>query len=216
MADLDFPMAQRIAAALTTIGHPYNQEAIDATAWDLVEWCKGVIIDGKVYSPEDQARALVNTARLEWDCWPEGGTANLRALFLLRFAPKPKVEQEGPEKWKAEGASYDPHWSRRTLGSFAPGADEIEALKYEGMMSTLWYREGPGRNIIDGSGKSQQFWQDADQHYREKHAAEYIEVRRKIAEIADFWQPYDLKKDTHSGKVDRIRPRMQVVKRGAS
>lgn len=85
-ADLTLEAARSIAAALQTIGHPYNQAAINATAMDLVRWCKGVILNGRFIGPEEQAIALVNEARETWDQWPEqGGTKQLRNLFNEMF-----------------------------------------------------------------------------------------------------------------------------------
>ncbi len=44
MADLEFEKAKNLAGALVTIGHPFSQAAIEATAFDLIKWCKGALI----------------------------------------------------------------------------------------------------------------------------------------------------------------------------
>jgi hypothetical protein len=89
MADLTLSVAQALAGALVTIGHPFQQVAINATAMDLMKWCKGAILDGRVWSAEQQAEALVEEARTTWDQWPEkGGTKQLLELFRAKYAPK--------------------------------------------------------------------------------------------------------------------------------
>lgn len=87
MPDLTFEVAQRLASSLVTIGHPYQAAAIEATAWDLVKWCHGVIAGRQVVTPEQQAQALVDHAREQWeDGWPEkGGTKRLHGLFREMF-----------------------------------------------------------------------------------------------------------------------------------
>jgi hypothetical protein len=92
MADLTLSVAQNLAGSLVTIGHPYQQAAINATAMDLLKWCKGAILDGRIWSAEQQAEALVEEARTTWDQWPEkGGTKQLLELFRTKYAPKPKA-----------------------------------------------------------------------------------------------------------------------------
>ena len=89
MARLDFDVAKSIAASLITIGHPFAGSAIEATAWDLVEWCGGCPQKGRQpqWSPEQQAAWLVKEARTTWpNGWPErGGTMALLALFRGKF-----------------------------------------------------------------------------------------------------------------------------------
>lgn len=87
---LEFPVAQRLAAALITIGHPYQQPAIDATAWDLVKWCGGYFGSNRPISPEEQAESLIEEARVEWETgWPEkGGTRRLHELFDRMYPHK--------------------------------------------------------------------------------------------------------------------------------
>ena len=92
MADLDWGVALNLAGSLVTIGHPYQKAAIEATAQDLTKWCRGAIIEGRVWNPEAQAQAIVDEARM-WDSWPDGGTKQLRALFLAKFGPKGETQQ---------------------------------------------------------------------------------------------------------------------------
>ena len=88
MAELTLGVARNIAGALVTIGHPYHQAAIDATALDLMKWCKGAFVDGRPVSPERQAESLVAEARSTWDGWPEkGGTKALLELFRTMYPP---------------------------------------------------------------------------------------------------------------------------------
>jgi hypothetical protein len=100
MAELDLREAQNIAAALVTIGHPFAPAAINATAMDLVRWCKGAIIDGRILSPRHQAEALVEEARTKWaEGWPDrGGTMQLLDLFRALFEKKPEQVKWEPER----------------------------------------------------------------------------------------------------------------------
>lgn len=80
--------AIKIANLLLTIGHPYSQAAIEATAGDLVEWCQGVTVGQVEFTPEEQAAALVADARTWPEGWPErGGTQKLRELFDGKYSP---------------------------------------------------------------------------------------------------------------------------------
>lgn len=99
MANLDFSVAQHLAAALCSAGHPFQRDVIDATAADLVKWCKGCFIASRAVGPEEQAEALVEKAR-EWEGgWPDkGGTAKLKALFTEMFPAR----QE--KAWEPAGA----------------------------------------------------------------------------------------------------------------
>lgn len=106
MAELPFAVAVNLAGSLVTIGHPFGPVAIEATALDLVKYCRGAILDGRTYSPEQQAQALVDEIRTTWDEWPEGGTKRLAELFKSKYAPNPK-DPELP--------SYEELLSRRML-----------------------------------------------------------------------------------------------------
>lgn len=90
MATLTFEVALQMAGSLTTIGHPYAKPALDATAMDLMKWCKGGIFDGRVWTAEQMAEAMVEEARTTWGDWTEaGGTTALRALFKAKFSKPP-------------------------------------------------------------------------------------------------------------------------------
>ena len=105
MAELPFPVAQTLAASLVTIGHPYIQAAINATAMDLIQWCKGSFIDGCNWSPEQQAREITETARATWEGgWPEnGGTKRLLELFRAKFEPG----KLGPERQLLDSKKWE-------------------------------------------------------------------------------------------------------------
>jgi hypothetical protein len=82
--DLKFETALRMARSLTSIPEfPRFEDAITATAFDLIDWCKGDFIDNVTWSPERQAAWVVQEARLNWKKWT--GTADFRALFLGKF-----------------------------------------------------------------------------------------------------------------------------------
>jgi hypothetical protein len=84
MTDLTFKVAQHLAGSLVTIGHPTYEDAINATALDLVKWCRGATIQGRVLTAESQAAALVDEARYTWERWR--GTKQFRDLFRDKFA----------------------------------------------------------------------------------------------------------------------------------
>lgn len=77
--------ARLLAGKLTTIGHPFLAEALDATAADLMGWCPN----------EEQATLLVEVARTDWKKgWLEmGGTAGFRELYQQLFeTPSPEFK----------------------------------------------------------------------------------------------------------------------------
>jgi hypothetical protein len=88
---LSFAMAVQLAQSLTTIDHPRAEGAINGTAQDLVDWCRGAVIDGRTISPENQAYMLVTAARRNWGEWK--GTGALYQLFREMFDPKPGASQ---------------------------------------------------------------------------------------------------------------------------
>jgi hypothetical protein len=103
MADLDIGKAKLLAGMLVTAGHPFAGSAILATASDLVRWCKGAVIDGRIVTPEQQAQALIDEVRTEWDGWPEnGGTRQLLQLFRSKYS---KVTLESPGLSLSEAVS---------------------------------------------------------------------------------------------------------------
>jgi len=95
MAELTLPVAQNLVGFLLTIGHPYQQAAVNATALNLMKWCKGNIV--LRLDPEQQAQALVEEAAETWEKWPEGGTRALLELFRAKYAP-PKREHTFEER----------------------------------------------------------------------------------------------------------------------
>jgi hypothetical protein len=89
VAELDFNVALRLAGALTTVGHPFREEAIEATALLLVRLCKGAVIDGRQWTPRQQAQAMVDEIVSTWE-WPErGGTKALQELYYAKYAGLP-------------------------------------------------------------------------------------------------------------------------------
>lgn len=94
MADLSLQEAKYLAGTLVTSGHPYAPDAILSTATDLMRWCKGAIVNGRLVTPAQQAEALVQEVRMEWEGWPEkGGSRMLRQLFESKYS---KVTLEAP------------------------------------------------------------------------------------------------------------------------
>jgi hypothetical protein len=94
MADeLAFEKAMAMARSLTTIeGFPRFEDAILATANDLMDWCRGAIIEGRPWSAERQAAWLVAEARLNWRKWT--GTGDFLALFCTKFPLKIEAGNE--------------------------------------------------------------------------------------------------------------------------
>jgi len=84
---LDIETAMKLARSLTTMdGFPRFEDAITATATDLMEWCEGAILDGRRWSAASQANWLVQEARLTWRKW--SGTGDFFALFRSKFPRK--------------------------------------------------------------------------------------------------------------------------------
>jgi hypothetical protein len=91
--ELNFDAALRLARSLTTIlEFPRFEDAIMATAFDLVDWCQGAILDGRVWAAEGQARWLVTEARRGWNKWL--GTADFYALYKGKFEPSKRLERQ--------------------------------------------------------------------------------------------------------------------------
>lgn len=105
MADLKFEIAQGLVGSLLTAGHPYQQSAINATALLLIKLCKGAIVNGVPWSPEQQATALVEEAALWEGGWPDkGGPKQLLDLYKVRF--KSAGKSTFVEPTPAEKANY--------------------------------------------------------------------------------------------------------------
>lgn len=85
IAELDLEVALKLATQLTTIADcPRSAIAIEATAQDLIRWCRGWIGQNNVWPPEAQARWLVREARETWtEKWL--GTGALKQLLDARF-----------------------------------------------------------------------------------------------------------------------------------
>src|ERR1700722_17370375 len=99
MAWLDEDEARKIACLLKLIpGFPWDDEAVQEAARDLVKWCDGAIIDNRVWPPEAQARAIVEEARY-WQKWR--GTGALYQIFRSKFvAEKPPPNAYQPPAGK--------------------------------------------------------------------------------------------------------------------
>ena len=87
---LPLEVAVKVAGSLTVAGHPRNQDAINATAMQLIRLCKGCQINGQSWNPEQQAEELVRLVTEEWgDGWPErGGSKRLQDLYRSKFIPE--------------------------------------------------------------------------------------------------------------------------------
>jgi hypothetical protein len=82
--------ALRLARSLKTIkGFAWDEANIEATAADLVGWCRGYVTANRVWSPQDQALDAVTAARHTWVEWT--GAADLHALILAKFPPKARA-----------------------------------------------------------------------------------------------------------------------------
>jgi len=78
--------AIRLAARLEVIhGFPRRPEALEAVAEWLIRTCQGRELNGKYYSPVEQAEWLINTAVEILSEWLS--PVALRELFLARFFP---------------------------------------------------------------------------------------------------------------------------------
>jgi hypothetical protein len=88
---LNFEIAFRLACELTTAGHPRNDDALKATAKDLIELCRGATLDGLKWTPADQANWLVKEFRHTRN-WEKGGTPELIELFQRKFYPPPELQ----------------------------------------------------------------------------------------------------------------------------
>ena len=188
MAELELRKAVTIANALLTIGHPFAQAAINATAMDLVNWCHGYIADGQVITPEQQAEALVERARTEWDGWPEqGGTKQLLELFRSMYVRKPEPSlQEEHRRLEREYGPPNKAWSDNLVKTAAAGdfKAEMSQLLIDSIESAIYYTEGNGSLEIEGNGKaqreSQDFWGQAMQHHEREHPQEVAEARQRL------------------------------------
>lgn len=114
-----------------------------------------------------------------------------------RYQPPPTSEEQ-KAKWLAEGAIYDPEWTKKllnTLGDVGTGAtpEQFRQSWQQAMLDTLWYTEGPGREVI---GIDRKFWQDARKHHQRTHAGAWRWLREQMAQ-PDAWEPYDLKRDSY-------------------
>jgi hypothetical protein len=88
MQSLDPEKAYSIAGRLTTIpDFPRNEEAIEATAEDLIRWCRGSNEGEREWSPEAQAIWTVEKARESWNSWI--GSAALKSIFDSKFVILP-------------------------------------------------------------------------------------------------------------------------------
>ena len=73
-------LAAKYADSLSTIpDFRYSKNALEAFADDLWRWCRGAILNGRVWSAENQAYWLVTEVREQWETWQ--GSAALRKVF---------------------------------------------------------------------------------------------------------------------------------------
>jgi|ERR1017187_2970738 hypothetical protein len=86
MADrLGYEVALRLARQLKAIPNfPWDEDVIAAHAQHLIRWCKGAIVDGRVWPAEAQAHWLVTEVQETWvEKWL--GTGAMKQLFDARF-----------------------------------------------------------------------------------------------------------------------------------
>jgi len=194
LAELPFPVAQTLAASLVTIGHPYIQAAINATAMDLIQWCKGSFVDGCNWSPEQQAREITETARATWEGgWPEnGGTKRLLELFRARFEPGklgPERQLLDSKKWEEKYGPPDPTFAARLI---APTKEEHSQMKRDGLWTairdTLYYTSGPGKSrLLRDSTDTQE------------------EARDKREDRKYWWDHLNMHKQRHPEQMEQFR-----------
>jgi|SRR5215831_18232798 len=189
---LDWEAAQRIAAQLLTIGHPSHAAAIQATANDLVDWCKGVTINGVFIKPEQQANQLVTEARRNWDEWPAiGGTKQLYALLRRIFGPKEPDYGTVSREWERQYGVPNRDWSEMFIRKAVAGVGKLETFKAQkadmdrqAIEDAVYYVEGNGSLKIEGRDKeqraSQAFWADALEFDKRNHPQEVEEARERL------------------------------------
>ncbi len=135
MADLTNEDALALASSLITIGHPFSPLAVQATALDLIEMCKGKVLGpGQILTPYEQAKKLIDRARSSWEeGWPErGGTRKLQLLFQEMFGK--------PEEWVP--ISYEETLAR---GLVRPPCGRCDDFGHVGTRPTIQFctcREG--------------------------------------------------------------------------
>jgi hypothetical protein len=84
---LDPKAAYNLAEELTAIPFaPSRNAAVEGIARELIRLCHGGNYRGEPWSPERQARWVVEEA-YNWENWH--GPAGIRQIFYRRFAPQP-------------------------------------------------------------------------------------------------------------------------------
>lgn len=190
---LDWEAAQRIAAQLLTIGHPSHAAAIQATANDLVDWCKGLTINGVFIKPEQQANQLVTEARRNWDDWPaSGATKQLYALFRRIFGPREPDYGTISRQWEKQYGPPDRDWSEKFIRAATAALSDKRAqflaqkadMTRQAIEDAVYYVEGKGNLEIEGRSKeqraSQAFWLDALELDKRNHPQEVEEARERL------------------------------------
>ncbi len=122
-------VAKRQVGFLITIGHPWQERAVEATALLLMKWCES----------EEQAQALVEKAAETWnEGWPEkGGAVQLLALYRQMFPQlKPKEKDVSAEERVAQLLAE---------GRLAPRCELCPAdepyCRYGGKVAHAWYED---------------------------------------------------------------------------
>ena len=196
MADLSLTDAQGLAASLVTMGHPYSQAAINATALDLTHWCKGCEIGDHIWIPKEQAEAIVKEARLTWeDGWPEkGGTLRLLGLFRQKFEPwklGPERQTLDTKKWERQYGPPDPAFARNLLKPLTDRehVSDRQAVLWQAIRDSIYYTETPmGRaELARTDDKSERieafkFWKEAAKRNQRDHAGEVVAFRVELAQ----------------------------------
>ncbi len=188
---LDMEFARRQARRLKSIpDFPFDEENVVAAAEDLISWCTGKIMDGRVWSAEDQAVWLVDKARNEFLKWQ--GIAFLHRMFVEKF----EHERLGPayrnfESLEKQYGKPDPAWSRRLLQSVTHKEQMSEFLLIT-VRDTIYYTEGPGRKTLEGktleAKLDREFWQEALENYTRRHPDVVAAIRAEVQrEGAAYW-----------------------------
>jgi hypothetical protein len=83
--ELDFDAAMRLARQLKAIPNfPWDEDVVIAHAYHLMRWCKGTILNGRVWPAERQAEWLVTEVQETWiEKWL--GTGALLQVFRGKF-----------------------------------------------------------------------------------------------------------------------------------
>lgn len=182
MNALQFPVALTMVRALS--GLPGYPRLPEGEAWTADRLCGFVL-------SVDHARATLAAFEDHFPTLKElrDVADNLRERFA---APQPSEV----DRWKAEGATFDPAWSEKLLSKLADPAQFAAEMRRQSIRDALWYTEHPkGRAELEEiHGKAQRsadqkFWDDARRHHEREHADEVQQIRAEMQEPG-AWDEY--------------------------